>query len=116
MANPQFISEEPVSLIEVKHLLEQAQKRDTQLSFVGEKTKNYVEQFVSLSSTQKEELQKKLAGLELARLKPEHVCKIIDFLPQSLQDLKVTLAAYPLTFPKKDQESIVEAVKSVVSG
>ena len=116
MANPQFISEEPVSLVEVKRILEQAHKRDGQLSFVGDRTKNYVEQFVTLSHAQKEELQKKLIGLELARLKPEHMAKIIDFLPQTVPELKVVLLAYPLTFAKKDQESIVETVKSIVSG
>ena len=53
-------------------------------------------------------------GLNLTRLKEEHIAKIIDFLPKTLTELKVVLQAYPLTIPKKDQESTLAVVKDFV--
>ena len=110
MVSPQFIEEKPLSLVDVKVILDNVEKRDTELGFQSSKVKEYLENFVELSPSKKEELYKKLQGLNLTRIKEEHLMKIIDFMPKTLNDLKVVLQAYPLTMPKKDQESIVAAV------
>jgi len=114
MANPQFIEQKSLSLIDVKKVLEKIEKRDKELNYLSNKAKEYLETFVKLDQKQKEELQKKLTGLNLTRLKEEHTAKIIDFLPKTVDELKVVLTAYPLSMPKKDQEAIVNAVKEFV--
>ncbi len=110
MANPQFIEEKPLSLVDVKSLLEQMEKRDKELNFLSNRTKEFVGITVALSPERKEELYKKLSDLKLTRLKEEHFMKIIDFLPKTTDELKVILQAYPLSLPKKDMEGIVRTV------
>ncbi len=115
MPNPQFIEEKSWSLSAVKTALEKIEKRDGTLNYLSGKAKDYLEGFASVSSAKKEELHKKLMSLQLARLKEEHINKIIDFLPKTANELKIVLLAYPLSLPKKDQESIVAAVQEVAA-
>ncbi len=114
MGSPQFIEEQPVPLAEVKGILSAVEKRDTELNYRSNKVKEFLENFPSLSAEKKKELHEKLLGLNLTRLKEEHIVKIIDFLPKTLTELKVVLQAYPLTIPKKDQESTLAVVKDFV--
>lgn len=113
MPSPQFLSETPLALAEVKAILHSVEKRDESLTFLSNKAKEHQEVFVALSKVKKDELYAKLTGLNLTRLKEEHYCKIIDFLPQNLEELKVILQSYPLSLSKKDQESIVVAVTEI---
>ncbi len=115
MPNPQFMEEKQLSLLDVKSILDKTEKRDTTLNYLSGKSKEYVEGFVTFSPAKKEELQRKLAELQLTRLKEEHIAKIIDFLPKTLAELKIVLLAYPLSMPKKDQESLVQAVQEAAS-
>jgi DNA-directed RNA polymerase subunit F len=53
-------------------------------------------------------------SLGITRLKEEHICKIIDFLPKTVDELRYVLQGYNITLPKKDSEQIVSEVKKVV--
>lgn len=114
MPNPQFIEEAPLALAEVKEALKRIEERDKELNYRSNKTKEYLNTFVTLSPEKKEELYKKLTALKLLRLKEAHIAKIIDFLPQTAGELKVVLQAYPVSLAKKDLDSIVEVVKEAV--
>ena len=114
MANPQFVEQKALSLSEVKEILQEAEKRDNQLNFLSNKTKEYLETFVPLSEKKREELVKKLNELGVTRLKDEITAKIVDFLPKTSNDLKILIQAYNLTLSKKDQDSIVEVVSKFV--
>ncbi|MDP3733746.1 MAG: hypothetical protein Q8R37_00825 [Nanoarchaeota archaeon] len=111
MVSPQFITEKALSLADVQRIFNDVEKRDTQLNYLSHKAKESLAALTILSTDKKEELSKKLMGLNLTRLKDEHVMKIIDFLPLTMDELKVVLQAYPLSMPKKDQELIVALVK-----
>ncbi|MEK6950473.1 MAG: hypothetical protein AABX13_01995 [Nanoarchaeota archaeon] len=110
MVSPQFLEQKPLALAEVKKTLAGIEQRDSELNFPSTRVKEYAELFVELSLAKKESLHKKLVELQLTRLKEEHLTKIIDFLPKSVNDLKIVLQAYPLSLPKKDQESIINTV------
>ena len=114
MANPIFVEEEPISLSEVKGIVEDIIKRDTELNYRSNKAKDYLDHFVVLSASKKKDLQKKLEELDLTRLKKEHIIKFIDFLPKDIEELKSVLLAYPLSLPKKDQDAIVKVVREFV--
>jgi len=112
MANPLFVEENTLSLIEVKSILKTVEKRDTELNYRSNKAKEFVDNFAdSLNEKQRDELLEKLQGLDLTRLRGEHMNKIVDFLPTTVDDLRAVLQAYPLSLPKKDQEAIVGVVK-----
>lgn len=117
MPNPQFIEHNVLSLAEVKALISEIESRDKELNTISNKTKDYLEHFASTAPEQKEALAKKLTSLNITRLKDEQTAKIIDFIPLNLNELKAILASYPnLSLSKKDQESIVEAVKENLNG
>ena len=61
MANPQFIEQKSLSLVDVKEKIEIIEKRDKELNYLSNKAKEYLETFVKLDSKQKEELTKKYA-------------------------------------------------------
>lgn len=111
MVSPELIEEKPISLADVKKILDDILKRDEELNYISKKSKEYLENCQVLSLAKKEELKKKLESLSLIRLKEEHIVKIIDFLPKEINDLRVVLQAYPLSLPKKDQEAILAVVK-----
>jgi len=114
MPNPEFIEENPLTLIDVKEELKKIEERDKELNYRSSKTKDYLNFFVQFPNEKKEELYKKLTGLNLVRLKEAHIAKIIDFLPKTTEELKIILQAYPVSMPKKDTESIVAAVKEII--
>ena len=114
MTNPQFIEEEALSLVNVKKTLQEIEKRDHELNYLSNKAKEYLDAFATLSVEERNKLHKELVGLNLTRLKDEHITKIVDFLPKTIDELKIVLQAYPLSMPKKDQESIVKTVKSIL--
>ena len=113
MPNPEFIEEKGLSLVDVKVAIDKIETRDTTLNYLSQQSKDYLDSFVTLSAAKKGELHKKLQGLELTRLKEEHISKITDFLPKTVNELKIVLLAYPLSLPKKDQDSIVAAVQEI---
>jgi len=115
MVNPQFIEQKSVSLLEAKECIESIEKRDKELNYLSNKTKEYLDQFVILTKAKEVELKKKLQDLNLTRLKEEHISKICDFLPKTVDELKVVLQAYPLSMPKKDHEEIVKTVKGTIT-
>lgn len=113
MPTPRFIEEKPLTLADVKASFIAIEKRDKELTYLSNKTKEYLNNFAMLTHEKKEELHKKLEELKLTRLKEEQICKIIDFLPKDLDELKTVLQSYPLSLPKKDQEAIVKTVKEL---
>ena len=114
MTNPEFVEENTVCLTDVKEIIDKVEKRDKELNYRSNKAKEFLESFPVLSKAKREELKKKLVGLDLTRLKEEYINKIIDYPPQDVNDLKVVLLAYPLSLPKKDQDSIIGAVKDFI--
>ena len=114
MAHPQIIEEKPISLVEVRELLSDVEKRDKELNYLSNRTKEYLDAFVTLSKEKKDSLKKKLQDLNLTRLKEEHLAKIIDFLPKTSSELKSILQAYPLSLAKNDKEEILRVVKEAI--
>lgn len=113
MVNPTIVEEKVMNLVDVKEAVKAIEKRDKEMGFLSQKTKEYLDAFVDISKKDKNALEEGLKGLNLTRLKDEHIAKIIDFLPQSEDELKAVLQAYPLTLPKKDKQAIIDEVKKV---
>lgn len=49
--------------------------------------KGFIKKFIKLSPSDAEELRKDIQKLELMKVKPEHIAKIIDFVPEKGEDL-----------------------------
>lgn len=114
MVKPQLIEEIPVSIAEARAELEHIKERDGVLSFRATKCEEYFNDFSSITKTKAAELHKKLASLGIARLKDEHIVKIVDILPKTADDVKVVFQGSAISISKKDMEEIASAVQEAV--
>lgn len=111
MVKPEILSEEPITMAEVKKALADIKKRDEELNFRANKSEEYLNEFVELTADQALELKKKLEALKISRLKDDQITKIIDLLPATLDAIKVILSGYTLSLSKKDMEQVISVVK-----
>ena len=96
---------------EVNKSLADIKKRDGELTFRTNKAEEYLNDFVKLSDEKALELKKKLENLKISRLKNDQIIKIVDLLPDEVDDLKTILSGYTLSLSKKDMEKVVAVVK-----
>src|SRR6056297_2136437 len=111
MAKLEIVDKEPITLSELKSELTIIQKRDEEVSFRAGKAIEYMNHFKPLTKTALKELTKKIEDLEVPRLKKEHIVKLIDLLPITVDELKVILQGYALTVTKDNMTKIVKIVK-----
>ncbi|MBW2999079.1 hypothetical protein KY339_00260, partial [Candidatus Woesearchaeota archaeon] len=99
---------------QLKNELKKIKKRDEELNFIANKTNDYLNTFSVLKEKEAKDLQKKLEGLKITRLKPEQIIKIIDLLPSTVADLKVILQGYPVSIANEDLKKIADVVAGFV--
>lgn len=107
---PKIINEEPMSIAEVKASLDNIKKRDGELTFRGNKTEDYVNQFAVVEKKKASELLEKLEKLNIPRLKEQHIKKIMDVLPRTAKEVKVILQGYAVTVKAEDMKKIADTV------
>ncbi|MEA3430492.1 MAG: hypothetical protein U9R08_04425 [Nanoarchaeota archaeon] len=107
---PEIMSETPIGMAEMKKDLELIKKRDGELNFRANKTEEYLNLFAEMSPKKVEELRNKLNDLNVPRLKPLHIIKIVDLLPETVNDLKVILQGYTLTLNQENMKKILGEV------
>ena len=110
MTKPKILNEEPMSIYEVRESLAKIKKRDGDLTFRGNKTEEYVNQFAALDSKKAAELTEKLIKLNVPRLKEMHIKKIVDVMPAKENDVKVVLQGYAVTVKAEHVKKIAETV------
>jgi DNA-directed RNA polymerase subunit F len=105
---PEILEEHPITMAELKVELAKVAKEGDELNFRSQRTIEYLNEFV----TEKKlvELKEKLVKLDIPRLKEEHICKIVDLLPESPEDLKSILQGYTITVTNDNLKKIVEVV------
>ena len=109
-----IISEKTISMPEVKEQVDKIHKRDKEPGIRTTKTKEYLDMFVKLKGSESKELKKKLEKLNVPRLKEEHITKIIDVVPTTVDSLKSMLQGYIITINKENMKKIVDVVKPFV--
>ena len=114
MTKPEILEKQPISLVEVKSVLNKLKKRDEELGFRAGKTEEYVSQVVKLTQKQAGELAKKIQELEIPRLKDEHVVKIVDTVPKSVAELKILFQGYALTVSNDNLSKVAAVIDEVV--
>lgn len=113
MKTNEILEETPLSMAQLKGELERIKKRDKELNFRAAKTEDYLNQVVTIKDA--DTLFKNLVGLNVPRLKEQHICKIIDVLPKTADDLKVVLQGYTLTVNNPNLKKIVEAINEFLA-
>ena len=108
MADLQIISEVPMNIHELKKELERIKKRDSELNFRANKTEEYLNQVAVHKNS--DELFDKIMKLSIPRLKEQHIHKIIDITPTTLNELKIVLQGYTITINNESMKKIVDAI------
>ena len=106
----EILSEEPISMAQLKEKLQVLKKRDEELNFRAQKAEEYLNVFQKLDSKKSDELAKKLIALKIPRLKEQCIYKIVDLLPRTLDSLKAALQGYTLTVNNDNLKKIVAVV------
>lgn len=110
MPRYELISEKPVTFAELQDHLKQIEKRDKELSFRANKTKEYLNTATKLKLKDAKELKKKLEDLGVLRLKEKQIVKLVNVLPQDLDSLKVVLGSES-TASKEDLSKILAVLQ-----
>ena len=108
MTDMQIVSEAPMNMYQLKKELEKIKKRDNELNFRANRTEEYLHQVAALKNS--EELFEKIMKLNIPRLKEQHIHKIIDVAPTTVNDLKVVLQGYTITLNNESMKKIVDTL------
>jgi len=108
MSDMQIVSETPMNMYQLKKELEKIKKRDGELNFRANRTEEYLQQVLTLKNT--DELFDKIMKLNIPRLKEQHVHKIIDIAPTTMNELKVILQSYTITVNNDAMKKIVDTL------
>jgi len=108
MPDMQIVSETPMNMYQLKKELEKIKKRDNELNFRVNRTEEYLQQVLTLKNA--DELFDKLMKLNIPRLKEQHVHKIIDIAPTTMNELKVILQSYTITVNNDAMKKIVDTL------
>ncbi len=101
-----IISEQPVSLAEVKQIIA-ARKKDSEITYEQKKTLTYVKDFLKADEEKALPLVKELGELGVDR---RVAVKIADFMPEDKDTLRAIVSKERSGVPDKDMEKILELV------
>lgn len=107
---PELISQSPVTMSEIKEELKKIKKRSEELNFRSAKTDEYINCFELLSSSDVKELKEKIMKLDIARLKEEHIAKILDIMPKDVEQLKTIFQGQVVTLTQENMKKIVDII------
>lgn len=111
MSQPVVQSEEAIDMYEVLKELKAIEKRDGTLGFRAEKTKEYITDSKQLTEKRAKEIRDAIVALEVPRMKSDHVAKIIDIMPVSVDDLKNLISSFNITVKDDYLKKIMEILK-----
>ncbi len=109
MAEFAVLEEAPITLAHLKEKLEALEKEE-KLSFRGEKTKAYLEGFITLSGKEAQKLHEEVAALNIPRLKERHIVKVLDIMPKDLDSMKVLFSGDNITISDEDLKKILNVI------
>ncbi len=105
------ISEQPISTYDLRNELEKIKGRDKELGFRAAKVDEYLKGFTKLDDSKIQTIKKKIEELNIPRLKPEHICKLIDIMPNDAEDVRLVLSSYSVTLTNENLVKIADVIK-----
>ena len=102
----------PLSLSHVQDALKKLEERDGELNFRAKRVKEYVDVMHPTSLKDAESIEKKLVALDIPRLKPQHISKLVDIHPQDMDSVKLLFSAEHITIKQEDLDKILSVMKA----
>jgi len=97
-----ILHREPLSMVEIGKYLNKDEETSQEVS-------GFVKKFVSLDAKDAKELKQKLKRLNLMKIKPEHIVKILDLMPETAENLNKIFNDVGLD--EDETKKILETVK-----
>ncbi len=104
------MEEAPIAMADLKAQLAAVQSEDVPLSFRGEKTKAYLENFSEHEAKETAEYAEKIRALEIPRLKERHVVKVLDVMPKDLDSIRLLFSNETITIKEEDLKKILDVI------
>ncbi len=112
---PKTISQTTVTLADLKEEVAKMKARDKEPSIRITRMEDYLNAFVEITPEQGKELHAALVQLAINRLKEEHICKIVDLLPKTVNELKVIMQGTAVSLTNDANNKIVEAINEFLA-
>ena len=112
---PKTISQEPITLAELKEEVGKIKQRDKEPSIRITRMEDYLNAFVEITPEQGKELRAAISKLAINRLKDEHICKIVDLLPKTANELKLIMLGSVVSLTNDAVNKIVEAINEFLA-
>lgn len=90
----------PLSLLEVKELLDELKIENKELD-------GFLKKFIKIKSV--DEIKKELNGLGFIKMKAEHIAKLIDIMPENIQELNKIFT--DVTLDENEANKILDIIK-----
>ena len=104
----EIINEKPVSIVEVKKILE-AKAKEKKLGYEQNNVLEHLKKFCMLSRKNAEQMAENLSRIE--KLKGKHIMTIVNNLPQDLDDLRLLFANERISVSQDEKAKILGIVK-----
>ena len=72
-------------------------------------TKGFIKKFVTLKPEDAKKMREKLVGLDLLKIKEEHIAKLIDFLPENSEDINKIFS--DVSLDEDEAKKILDTIK-----
>ena len=109
-----IVSEQPISLSELKIEINKVKSQEKESSIRVTKVEDYLNSMAPLPPEKEKDLIKAVKKLDVPRLKDQHLVKIADMVPHTLDDFKVIMQGYAISISADNMKKIVETVNSVI--
>tara|TARA_Y100000310_G_C20665993_1_gene807518 strand:- start:401 stop:706 length:306 start_codon:yes stop_codon:yes gene_type:complete len=96
------IEMKPLSMIEAKKIVEASEEDNKE-------TLSFMKKFIKITEKKAEELKKELEGLEMMKIKEEHIVKIIDLIPEDASDLNKIFT--DVSLDENETNKLLETIK-----
>ncbi|MBI2651350.1 hypothetical protein HYX01_02685 [Candidatus Woesearchaeota archaeon] len=109
----EIISENPINTSKLKEKIAGVRQRDKEINFRAAKTEEHLEHITTLSNSSG--LFNKINEMGIPRLKEQHIHKIIDVMPATVNSLKVVLQGYTLSLSNDNMKKIVDTLNEFLA-
>jgi DNA-directed RNA polymerase subunit F len=104
----EIISETPISSYQLKEELEKIKKRDKELNFRAAKTEEHLTEVDTPKNLDTQ--YDKISKLNIARLKEQHIRKILDVMPKTVNELKIVMQGYTINVTNDNMNKIIDII------
>ena len=93
---------EPLSLEESKEIVEASEEKDKEVM-------GFFKKFIKINKGETRKMREELASLGIMKMKDEHIVKIVDLLPEDINDINKIFV--DVSLDEDETNKILEVVK-----